>query len=122
MKKVTQKRKKQEKKKSLSCVFSMSKGPGHRLRKCDGFTSFPQKPELIHCREKKKQEHKWSCLAGFNEVLNFSVFLCDGTESCENGNYLECGKFKTLLGFHNAGLPECRSVGNLVLYGAITAR
>lgn len=83
---------------------------------------FHRSLSLYTAERRKKQEHKWSCLAGFNEVLNFSVFLCDGTESCENGNYLECGKFKTLLGFHNAGLPECRSVGNLVLYGAITAR
>lgn len=30
---------------------------------------------------------------------------------------MECGEFKTLSGFHKAGLPACRSTGNLVLYG-----
>lgn len=52
-------------------------------------------PELTHREETKKQEHKWPCLAEFNEVLNFPVFfLCDGRESCEGGNCLSVGNLR----------------------------
>lgn len=93
----------------------------HCLRKCDGFTSFPRKPKLIHWKKGRKG-HKWSCLLVFNEVLNFPglPLWCQG--KLWEWKLPECGEFKTLLGCHKAGLPACRSMGNLVLYRAITAR